>query len=151
MPLLKRHDSTFDSGSQKMKCPYCDTEFEPEALKGYDTELQSDQADYVKWETSVVAEPQDDESEGLRSPAAKRSSVTRIWRQRPVLFGNPVVMMGQFAGAPRLDVVISINLDKKAANEGLIKHLSGKIHKIIPTRWISGQLISPFISQIGLT
>ena len=43
----------FDSESQKMKCPYCDTEFELEALKGYDAELQGDQADDMKWETSV--------------------------------------------------------------------------------------------------
>ena len=27
---------TFDSKIQKMKCPYCDTEFEMDALKGYD-------------------------------------------------------------------------------------------------------------------
>ena len=26
----------FDSTIQKMKCPYCDTEFEMEALRGYD-------------------------------------------------------------------------------------------------------------------
>ena len=43
----------FDSESQKMKCPYCDTEFELEALKGYDAELQGDRADDMKWETSV--------------------------------------------------------------------------------------------------
>ena len=28
----------FDSKIQKMKCPYCDTEFEMDALKGYDAE-----------------------------------------------------------------------------------------------------------------
>ena len=26
----------FDSATQKMKCPYCDTEFDVDALKGYD-------------------------------------------------------------------------------------------------------------------
>ena len=26
----------FDSTAQKMKCPYCDTEFEVDALAGYD-------------------------------------------------------------------------------------------------------------------
>ena len=29
----------FDSAIQKMKCPYCDTEFEMEALQGYDEAL----------------------------------------------------------------------------------------------------------------
>ena len=26
----------FDSATQKMKCPYCDTEFDVDTLKGYD-------------------------------------------------------------------------------------------------------------------
>ena len=29
----------FDSGIQKMKCPFCDTEFEMETLETYDSEL----------------------------------------------------------------------------------------------------------------
>ena len=35
-------------------------------------------------------------------------------------------MMGQFTGALRPDVVIPFKLDKKAAKEGLMKHLTGK-------------------------
>ena len=30
----------FDSTAQKLKCPYCDTEFEIETLKGYEEELE---------------------------------------------------------------------------------------------------------------
>ena len=30
----------FDSKSQKMKCPYCDTEFEPETLKELDAQME---------------------------------------------------------------------------------------------------------------
>ena len=30
----------FDSATQKMKCPYCDTEFDVDTLKGYDEELK---------------------------------------------------------------------------------------------------------------
>ena len=29
----------FDSSTQKMKCPFCDTEFDVETLKSYDDEL----------------------------------------------------------------------------------------------------------------
>ena len=43
----------FDSKIQKMKCPYCDTEFEMDALKGYDAELQNEQTDDMEWDTSV--------------------------------------------------------------------------------------------------
>ena len=41
----------FDSALQKMKCPYCDTEFEMETLKEYDAQLKSDAEDNMQWET----------------------------------------------------------------------------------------------------
>ena len=34
----------FDSTLQKMKCPYCDTEFEMETLASYDNELKNEPA-----------------------------------------------------------------------------------------------------------
>ena len=40
--------------------------------------------------------------------------------------GNPVVMMGQFSGALKPDLVIPFKLDKNAAKAGLMQHLSGK-------------------------
>lgn len=40
---------TFDSTIQKMKCPYCGTEFEMETLASYDSELKNDQADDMSW------------------------------------------------------------------------------------------------------
>ena len=121
----------FDSESQKMKCPYCDTEFEPEALKGYDAELQGDQADDMKWETSTGTEWQEGESEGLRTYICKSCGGEIVGDENMAatscpFCGNPVVMMGQFAGALRPDVVIPFKLDKKAAEEGLMKHLTGK-------------------------
>ena len=41
----------FDSGTQKMKCPYCDTEFDVETLVGYDEELKCQVPDDMKWKT----------------------------------------------------------------------------------------------------
>ena len=35
----------FNSAVQKMKCPYCDTEFEMDTLKGYDKELKEEAED----------------------------------------------------------------------------------------------------------
>ena len=43
----------FDSGLQKMKCPYCDTEFDVEALAEYDRQLNQARADELIWETSA--------------------------------------------------------------------------------------------------
>ncbi len=52
----------FDSTLQKMKCPYCDTEFEMETLAGYDSELKNDQADDMNWEHPGAGQWQDEET-----------------------------------------------------------------------------------------
>ena len=41
----------FDSTTQKMKCPYCDTEFEVDALKGYDEDLKDQKPSKMNWTT----------------------------------------------------------------------------------------------------
>ena len=39
----------FDSSLQKMKCPYCYTEFEMETLVSYDNELKNEPAENMAW------------------------------------------------------------------------------------------------------
>ncbi|MCI5996219.1 MAG: hypothetical protein MRZ45_09815 [Blautia sp.] len=121
----------FDSRLQKMKCPYCDTEFEMEALQGYDDALQSEQVDDMSWDTAAGSEWQEEEREGLRSYVCKSCGGEIMGDENTAaatcpFCGNPVVMMDQFAGTLRPDYVIPFKLDKKAAREGLMKHLSGK-------------------------
>ena len=41
---------TFDSASQQMKCPYCDTVFDVETLKAYDAELKKEKHEEKQWE-----------------------------------------------------------------------------------------------------
>ena len=41
----------FDSGSQMMKCPYCDTTFDPSALLEMDEALNNHEPDQLEWET----------------------------------------------------------------------------------------------------
>lgn len=121
----------FDSSLQKMKCPFCDTEFEMEALAGYDAELQGEQADSMEWETSAGSEWQEGEADGLRSYVCKSCGGEIVGDENMAatscpFCGNPVVMMGQFSGALKPDIVIPFKLDKKAAKAGLMRHLSGK-------------------------
>ena len=121
----------FDSTLQKMKCPFCDTEFEMDALKGYDNELQSEQADQMKWDTAAGAEWQAGETDALRTYVCKSCGGEIVGDANMAatacpFCGNPVVMMGQFSGALKPDLVIPFKLDKKAAKEGLMKHLTGK-------------------------
>ena len=41
----------FDSDTQMMKCPYCDTTFDPAALQEMDQVLNNQQPDEMNWET----------------------------------------------------------------------------------------------------
>ncbi len=117
----------FDSTLQKMKCPYCDTEFEMDALKGYDAELRGEQSDKMEWETAAGREWQEGEASDLRSYVCKSCGGDANTAATSCPFcGNPVVMMGQFAGALKPDLVIPFKLDKKAAKAGLMRHLTGK-------------------------
>ena len=121
----------FDSKIQKMKCPYCDTEFEMDELKGYDAELQNEQADDMEWDTSAGSEWQEGETDGLRTYVCKSCGGEIVGDANMAATScpfcdNPIVMMGQFAGALKPDLVIPFKLDKKAAKEGLKKHLTGK-------------------------
>ena len=121
----------FDSSIQKMKCPYCDTEFEMEALAGYDSELKNTKEDDMKWETSAGSEWQEGEADGLRSFVCKSCGGEIVGDENTAatscpFCGNPVVMMGQFSGALKPDYVIPFKLDKKAAKEALNRHYSGK-------------------------
>ena len=120
----------FDSTLQKMKCPYCDTEFDMETLAGYDDGLQNGQDD-MQWETSAGESWQEGEADGLRSYVCKSCGGEIVGDANTAatscpFCGNPVVMMGQFSGALKPDLVIPFKLDKKAAKAGLQKHLTGK-------------------------
>lgn len=121
----------FDSNLQKMKCPYCETEFDMETLAGYDADLQSDTADDMKWETAAGGEWESGEADGLRSYVCKSCGGEIVGDENTAatscpFCGNPVVMMGQFSGALKPDIVIPFKLDKKAAKASLAKHLEGK-------------------------
>lgn len=121
----------FDSTLQKMKCPFCDTEFDMETLAGYDNDLSGDRADEMHWENTAGTGWQDNEEENLRSYVCKScggeimADANTAATSCPFC-GNPVVMMGQFSGSLKPDLVIPFKLDKKAAKRKLAAHLNGK-------------------------
>ncbi|MBQ8828360.1 MAG: hypothetical protein IJZ90_04415 [Clostridia bacterium] len=125
----------FDSSLQKMKCPYCDTEYEMEILKGYDEDLKTDAPDEFNWETQPGSEWQDGEADGIAVYICNSCGGEIVGEETTAAMhcpfcSNPVVMLGKLAGDLRPDYVIPFKLDKKAAMEGLKKHLQGK--RLIP-------------------
>ncbi len=102
-----------------------------ETLAGYDADLQNDAADDMQWETAAGGEWASGETDGLRSYVCKSCGGEIVGDENTAatscpFCGNPVVMMGQFSGALKPDLVIPFKLDKKAAKQKLAEHISGK-------------------------
>ena len=121
----------FDTTAQKMKCPYCDTEFDVANLRSFDKELEkTTQEDQMRWETPGKVW-QEGETEGMRVYVCKSCGGEIIGDEnlgatKCPYCGNPVVLMGQFAGDLKPDLVIPFKLDKEAAKKALFEHYKGK-------------------------
>ncbi len=125
----------FDSKIQKMKCPYCDTEYEMEALRELDRDLKNEQQDDINWKIDMDHKWQEEETDGMHIYICKSCGGEIIGDENMAATScpfctNPVVIKGKFSGLLRPDYVIPFKLDKKAAIEGFKKHIRGK--KLLP-------------------
>lgn len=124
----------FDSKSQKMKCPYCDTEFELETLKELDEQMEREagqQDDLSGWQTDAGGEWQEGETDGMnvytcQSCGGEIIADENTGASNCPYCGNPVIMTEKFKGALRPDLVIPFKLDKKAAKEAYYRHIKGR-------------------------
>lgn len=121
----------FDSDTQKMVCPYCDTEFDVETLKEYDEELRKPSDDSMEWEKFEGNAWSGAESENVVSYTCSSCGGEIIGDKTTAATscpycGNPVVLQGQFKGKLRPDWVIPFKLNKDAAKAALTSHLQGK-------------------------
>ena len=122
----------FDAGIQKLKCPYCDTEFDINAIPADDNDeanWSSQSKDWSTDETGNICEYICNSCGGEIVTDATTGATNCPY------CGNQVVMKGQFSGALRPDMVIPFKLDKKQAKEALKKHISTK--KFVPKAFLS--------------
>lgn len=103
----------FDSKSQKMKCPYCDTEI---ALEEFEAQGKD-------WKQ--------EETEGLRVYICHSCGGELVADENTAasscpFCGSPVVLKGQFAGDLRPDYIIPFQKDQKEAKAAYREHLKGK-------------------------
>lgn len=120
----------FDSGLQKMKCPYCDTEFEMETLKELDAGLSEERPEDMQWDTDG-SEWQADESGALRSYVCNSCGGEIVADEVTAATScpfcdSPIVLTDRLSGSRRPDIVIPFRFDKEAAKKGLADHLKGK-------------------------
>ncbi|MBQ9750418.1 MAG: hypothetical protein IJV87_07565 [Clostridia bacterium] len=120
---------SFDSKAQTMKCPYCDTEFDPEALSEQNDELNNDQNEEMQWDSTPEAELGDED--GLAAYCCKSCGGEIIADETTAatscpFCGNPVIIPAKLSGTLKPDYVIPFKIDKKAAKEALLNHYKGK-------------------------
>lgn len=128
----------FDSGTQQMKCPYCETTFDVEAMRAQDAALDQSIPDKMDWQTPQAT--WDDPDGDMRVYSCQSCGGQIVTDQTTAATacpycGNPVVMAGNVSGALKPDYVIPFQLDKKAAKEILKKHFTGK--KLLPREFQS--------------
>ncbi len=120
----------YNAQVQKMKCPYCDTEFDMEALKALDDELKDMKPDELTWERSEN-EWADGETDNMnvyvcQSCGGEVIGDATLGSTSCPYCGNPVVMKGKFAGDLKPDLVIPFKKTKEDAKAAYLKHLEGK-------------------------
>lgn len=121
----------FDSASQQMKCPYCDTQVDISAMKQQDEALNAAQSS-MEWESSAGSAWEAGETDGMKVYVCQSCGGEIVGEETTgasscPFCGNPVVMAGAFSGALKPDMVIPFKLDKKAAKAALAGHLKGKL------------------------
>ena len=119
----------FNSNSQKMKCPYCDTEFEIEALKEF-TEASQSAGDSLDWDCPD-SQWGASETAGMNVYTCKSCGGQIVTDKTTAASAcpycdNPIVMTGQFDGGLRPDMIIPFKIDKEAAKKALSNYLKGK-------------------------
>lgn len=134
----------FNSTSQSMKCPYCDSEFDINDLAAYDEEVSSQSGDNMNWDDVPVTKWTEDETTGMSVYGCNSCGGEVVMDDNTGMTscpycGNPIVVRGRFAGDLKPDYVIPFKLDKKAAISAFEDHLKGK--KLLPRAFVGGNHI----------
>lgn len=121
----------FNPSAQMIKCPWCDTEFDIEIFR----EDESSAPDKMEWESASNTHWGDGDGDSVatftcNSCGGEIFSDENTAATRCPWCDNPVVMTGRVSGELKPDYVIPFKLDKKAAKDALLKHISSK--KLVP-------------------
>lgn len=125
----------FNSSAQKMKCPYCDTEFDMDTLKAYDDELSTDNASSMDWNTDTIETWSEADSDGLGVYVCSSCGGEIVADENTAasicpFCDSPITLKGRLKGDLKPDCIIPFKLDKRAAKAKFSEHLKGK--KLLP-------------------
>lgn len=127
----------FDASSQKLKCPYCETEFDIETIEAQKNMARkvSTKDEMDGWNTTMDSQWENPAEDGVVSYICKSCGGEVIGDENLgstscPFCGNNIVIQNKFSGGLKPDLVIPFKLDKAQAKEALKKHLKGK--KLLP-------------------
>ena len=120
---------------QKLKCPFCDTEFEIETLQGYQEDINADGRDDMTWNPEPGDEWSDAEASSFQSFVCQSCGGEIIGDKTMAstscpYCGNAVTVPSQFRGDLRPDFVIPFKKNKDEAKAAYRNHLKGR--KFLP-------------------
>ena len=117
----------FDTKSQNLKCPYCDT-----VISTADYEAMQNEQPEESWEASDASGWNEGETEGIKVYTCKSCGGEIIADDTTgasvcPYCGNTVLMQKEFKGDLKPDYVIPFKFDKKQAKDAYLNHLKTKI------------------------
>ncbi len=129
----------FDSSSQKMKCPFCDTTFDVQEMAEMDQVLEQESAQEPEWE-SQNQQWEEAEASQMQVFVCNSCGGELVTDQNTAAThcpycDNPVVLAGRLSGDLKPDLVIPFQLDKEYAKNAFLKHCTGK--KLLPKSFYS--------------
>ena len=124
----------FDGTIGKVKCPFCDTEFDVSTFAELDSELDQTTQENLDWK-SESNDVWGEEGSGLTSYTCSSCGAQIVVDETTAASkcpycDNPIVMTGNVKGDLKPDFIIPFKLDKAVAKQAFTAHISGK--KLLP-------------------
>ena len=118
----------FDSASQKLKCSYCDSLFDPELFLSKDDSLNDNHSVNVDMPSSTWSSTESEQFGIYRCNSCGAEIIadaTTASTSCPYC-NNNIILIGRLAGELKPDCIIPFKLNKEQAKEALKNHLHGK-------------------------
>ena len=140
----------FDGESGKLKCDYCDSEFEVAEVENLYREKEEKAAENQakeesnQWSTECLSEDWGQEGTDMKSYICPSCAAELVCDETTAATccpycGNQTVVPGQFSGALKPEFVIPFKKDREYAMAALKKHYKGK--KLLPDSFVDGNHI----------
>ena len=119
----------FDSGTQNMKCEFCDSEFSVEAMEAESVANQNMSDSEIKW--NDLNSDWGDENKGMKVYLCNSCGGEIVCDETTSATKCPycdsqVTMKGAFEGDYRPDIIIPFQLDKKSAKEKYLSFIGNR-------------------------